>query len=188
MTDSDKPHLNTVDFFCMSGNCLYQFDPAQYVSTIPMSSSKGYLATNRDFDLYFVGMGKSRSSAMYDWKAKFHGHFQRFEKSGASTEKEKELYKRMKEAIDLELYKVNRTILKMVKGTVTNCRLGILFPCSYKLDGSSNIYQVPEYYNVDTSFLLLEKGTPFRAVFEYQPEDYTVRKILFGEKLDTNNS
>lgn len=188
MIDSERPHLNTVDFFCMSGNCIYQFEPVQYVNTIPMSRSKGYLATNHVFDLFFVGMGKSRSSAMYDWKAKFHGYFQKFETEGPSNEKDEVFYQQMKDVIDLELYRVNRTILKMVTGTITNCRLGIMFPCSYKLDGSPNIYQVPEYYNVDTSFMLLEKDAKFRALFELNPDSYHVNRILFGEERTAKNA
>ncbi len=178
----NTPHINTINFFSMGKNFMYLFISTQYLITAP-AEKFGFQATSKVFD-EFEGYGRSRSTALTDWKSKFHGLFQLYELKGVTNESEECLYKKMLSSIDLQVYRANRIHRKWVKGVITNCRFGNFFPCSYKLEGSPDIYQVPDYSVVDPTFILLEKGSPFRALFEYNM-DNKLQRILFGEELPT---
>lgn len=179
----DEVHINTLNYFSMGGNCIYAFINTVYLNTFPLNDTTGFLAVSRYYDEYFTGMGSSRSNALYDWKSKFHCYFQRFDMLGTTNDKDIALYKLMKDSVDLQVYNANKTIVKTVEGVISNCRLDKYCPCSFKLKGSQDIYQVPPYADVDPTFILLERGDKFRAVFEYKPSDYKLVKIRYAERI-----
>ena len=177
-------HINTLNYFSMGGNCIYAFINTVYLNTFPLNDTAGFLAVSRYYDEYFTGVGSSRSNALYDWKAKFHCYFQRFEALGTKDDKDNALYEFMKNSVDIKVYNANKTVVKTVEGTISNCRLCNYCPCSFKLKGSPDIYQVPAYTEVDPSFILLERGDSFRGIFEYSPADLKLIKIRYAEKID----
>ena len=180
----EEVHINTLNYFSMGGNCIYAFINTVYLNTFPLNDTTGFLAVSRYYDEYFTGMGSSRSNALYDWKSKFHCYFQRFETLGANDDKSIALYNFMKDSIDLQVYNANKTHVKTVEGIISNCRMDRYCPCSFKLKGSPDIYQVPPYMDVDSSFLLLDRGDKFYAVFEYSPVDFKLLKIRYAERID----
>lgn len=185
MSETDKMvNSNKLSYFSMSEDCIYSFIVPQVLHTFPLRDKPGYLAVTKNFDDYFVGIGKNRGSALYDWKVKFHCYFQRFSLLGTREDWEKELFDKMQDLIDMTVYDANTTSATLVYGTINSCREGELCPCSYRLDGSADIYQVPAYEYVDSTFFLLNKGEHFRAVFEYRNRDNKLSKILYAEPFE----
>lgn len=185
MSETEKMvHSNKLTYFSMSEDCIYSFTQAQVVHTFPLRDKPGYLAVTKDFDDYFVGVGKNRGSALYDWKVKFHCYYQRFSILGAKADWEKELFDKMQEVIDTTVHDVNKTTATLVYGTINSCRANDLCPCSFKLDGSPDIYQIPAYEYVDQTLFLLHKGEKFRAVFEYRNRDNKLLRILYAESME----
>lgn len=179
-------HSNRLTYFSMSEDCMYSFIQPQVLNTFPLKDKPGYIAATKNFDDYFVGLGKNRGSALYDWKAKFHCYFQRFSLLGTRAEWEKEMFDLMQDIIDMQVYNANTTAAVLVHGTINSCRENDICPCSFRLDGSADIYQVPAYEYVDPTFFLLHKGEKFRAVFEYRNRDNKLSKILYAEPLKGN--
>lgn len=175
-------HYNKLDYFSMSGSCMYSFYKTKCLNTFPLKDKPGFIATCQGFDEYFVGVGKSRSSAIYDWKAKFHCNYQRLSEQKSKTENEESLYKKLEETFDVDVYNANKTTVRVVHGIIASCRDDTKCPCSYRFKGSADTYQVPAYEYVDSSLFLLNKGDRFRGVFEYRNRDYKLLRILYAEK------
>lgn len=171
-----------IDEFTM-GNCIYNFPEKLGLNALKLPNAPGYISVSRGYDTFFIGVGNQADSAMYDWKTKFHGFFQRFEIYGPANEKEEELYEIISNHIDLELYRANRYYTRVEEGTIVGSRFYELFPSSYQLKGSDEIKPVPDYADVDPSFVVLEKGDKFKAVFEYRVSDNKLQKVLYGERV-----
>ena len=180
--EEDEVIYKELDEFTM-GNCLYHFPDKIGLNAMKLPDEPGYITVCRGFDEYFIGVGNQAESAMYDWKAKFHGFFQRFEIYGPSNEKEERLKEFIDSCVDLELYRANRYYTRIQEGTITGGRFYNLFPSSYQLKGSEKIQPLPDYADIDPSFIVLEQGDDFRAVFEYRLSDNCLQRILYGEKV-----
>lgn len=165
------------------GGCLYHFPNKIGLNAMKLPDAPGYITVCRGFDEYFIGVGNQADSAMYDWKVKFHGFFQRFEVYGPSNEKEENLQEIMHNCVDLDLYKSNRYYVKVQEGVITGTRFYGKFPCSYQLDGLDKIQPLPDYDNIDPSFIILEQGDRFKVLFEYRLLDNDIHRILYGEKV-----
>lgn len=188
MSETNKSvQQDNLTYFSMSEDCMYSFTQTQVLNTFPLKDKPGFQAVTRNFDDYFVGVGKSRGSALYDWKAKFHCYYQLLSLQGTTTDWEKNLFNAMQDVIDVDVYNANTTRSVLVNGTINSCREGDICPCSFKLKGSQDIYQVPAYEYVDPTFFLLHKGDKFRAVFEYRNRDNKLTRILYAERLEKNN-
>lgn len=169
-----------VPYFAMSEDCIYSFINPLGLNTMTLKNEPGFITVCRGYDEHFIGVGKTRAEAAYDWKAKFHCFFQKFLIHGPSTDKEEKLYRLMRDNIDMDVYERNSTTNRVVVGTIEDCRFYNQCPRSYSLEGSDGVYDIPPYEFVDKSFMLLKKGDRFRGVFEYQNRDYKLIRILYA--------
>ncbi|MBR5709572.1 MAG: hypothetical protein IKX40_02335 [Thermoguttaceae bacterium] len=176
----DHVQFKNVPFFAMSEDCDYSFINPLGLNTMQMRDESGFITVCRYYDEHFIGVGKTRAEAAYDWKAKFHCFFQKFLIHGPSSDKEEELYRLMRDNIDMDAYERNSTTNREVVGTIVDCRFDDQCPRSYSLDGSDGVYEIPPYEHVDNSFMLLKKGDRFRGLFEYQNSDYKLIRILYA--------
>lgn len=180
---NNKVIVREVSEFTFGGNCVYSFKKPLVLNALSLRDQPGFVIVNRYFDLFFIGVGKSIDSAIYDWESKFHGYFQRFENYGFLTEKEEELYDLMNSLVNLDKYNNERLYTKVVEGKICSCREDDYFPCSFSLNGSTDIHQFPEYTQTDPRLLVLEKGDRFNAVFEYKLSDNSLQRVLYIERL-----
>lgn len=181
---SGKVVVQEISEFTFGRNCVYMFPKPLTLNAMPMRGQPGFIVVNRQFDPFFIGVGKTVESGIYDWESKFHGYYQRFERLGYFTEKEEQLYELMSQVMDKKVYRENRCCTKIVSGEIVGCREEHgLFPCSYKLDNSGEMKPFPEYTTVDAQLMTLEKGDRFKGVFEYRLSDGSLKSVLHIERL-----
>ena len=152
-----------------------------------LEEGRGFITVCRNYDPHFIGVGKTREEAAYDWKAKFHYFFQKFLIFGPGTMKEERLFRLMKKNVKMDVYERNSTTVKIVLGTIEDCRHNKECPRSFRLEGSDEICEVPPYEYVDTSFMFLMKGDRFRGVFEYQDRDNKLIRIRHAMPIPQKN-
>lgn len=181
---SSKVVVKQIDEFTFGRNCIYKFPESLTLNALPMRGQPGFIIVNRHFDPFFIGMGKTIDSGIYDWESKFHGYYQRFEQLGFFTEEEEKLYELMSSVLDKKAYKESRCCTKVVTGEIASCREQHgLFPSSYKLYNSDELKPFPEYTETDPKLMTLEKGDKFKGVFEYKVSDGSLKSVLYIEKL-----
>ena len=182
--------VKEVKEFTFGGNCHYKFKKPLVLNALSLRDQPGFVIVNRYLDLFFIGVGKSVESAIYDWESKFHGYFQRFEEYGFLTDKEEELYNILLNLMDMEAYKADKLYTKAVEGKICSCREDNYFPCSYSLKNSEEVRQFPEYTQTDPKLLVLEKGDSFYGIFEYKLTDNSLQRVLYIERLsnETDNT
>ena len=178
MTDDDSVQYKEVSCFAMNENCMYSFIDPLGLNVMDMEEGKGFITVCRNYDEHFIGVGKTREEAAYDWKAKFHCFFQKFMTLGPSTMKEEKLFLLMRKNMKMDEYDRDLTSNRIVLGTIEECRFFEEFPSSFRLESSDELCEVPSYEYVDRSFMLLRKGDRFRGVFEYQDRDNKLIRIL----------
>ena len=187
MSDDDSVRYKEVSYFAMSEDCIYSFIDPLGLNFMELEDHKGFMAACRNYDLHFMGFGKTREEAAYDWKAKFHFFYQKFLVYGPRTMKERVLFHLMRDNIKKDVYNWNSTTNRIVLGTIETCRYFNECPCKFRLEGSDEVCEVPPYEYVDTSFMFLMKGDRFRGVFEYQDRDNKLIRIRHAMPIPQKN-
>ena len=181
---SGKVVVQEVSEFTFGRNCVYMFPEPLTLNAMPLRNQPGFIVVNRHFDPFFIGVGKTVESSIYDWESKFHGYYQRFEQLGFFTEKEEQLYELMSKVMDKKVYRENRCCTKVVTGEIASCRDQTgLFPSSYRLANSTELKPFPEYTATDPKLMTLEQGDKFKGVFEYKVSDGSLQSVLYIERL-----
>lgn len=179
--------VKKVSEFTFGHNCVYRFQEPLVLNAIALRDQPGFIVVNIYFDEFYIGVGKSVDSAIYDWETKFHGYYQRFERLGYLTPREEEIYNIMSSLLDVDYYKENQHYAKVVTGEIVSCReYDGLFPSSYKLTGSEELKPFPEYTRTDANLMTLEKGDKFKGVFEYKLSDGSLHSVLYIERLSND--
>ncbi|MBR6435615.1 MAG: hypothetical protein IKS45_03840 [Thermoguttaceae bacterium] len=176
-----------VNFFAMSEDYMYSFEETLILNVMIVKQHKEIFVVNRDFDLLFIGVGNTRNEAIADWKMKFHYFFQRFSRLGTRNPFEDKMFRIMQNIIDTDAYDRNATTNRIVLGTIEDCRFEYECPCSFRLEGSDELCEVPSGDFVDPSFILLKKGDRFRGVFEYRDSDNKLLRIHYAMPIPKKN-
>ena len=122
MSDDDSVQYKEVTYFAMSEDCIYSFINPLGLNIMELDEEKGFMTVCRNYDPHFIGFGKTREEATYDWKAKFHYFFQKFLLHGPSTMKEERLFRLMRKNVRKDVYDRNTTTNRIVLGTIEDCR------------------------------------------------------------------
>lgn len=154
----------------------YLFNNPPTLNFLPMPEEQGYVAVSYGYDPFFVGKGKTRHGAEYDWKTKFHYYYSRMMKYDDVKEELKKLFD---SAIDSEMYLNSAPIVIEKEGVVVKTRLPEGLPSVIRWRGSSDIVAVPDFSKVHEGMLYFKKGEHFRAVVSYDRGTYKLTDILY---------